>query len=149
MTATARLDGDELIATRTIAAPLDDVWDAFTKTEHLAAFWGGDHATVRPDSVTVDLRPGGSFELDTEAPNGRTTRLRFVYDVVSPTTLLAFTEPTKGIVTTVRLDPHPTGTTVTVQQRRLPPELRTSQAANGLRAILDALAHHLSSDPAQ
>ena len=31
----------------------------------------------------------------------------------------------------------------TVHQRRLPPELRTAQAADGLAAILDALAAHL------
>lgn len=143
MTATVQLDGDELIATRTIAATLDAVRDAFTKPEHLACFWGGDHATVAPGSVTVDLRPGGSFELDTEAPDGRTTKLRFVYDEVHAPTLLVFTEHAQGIVTTVQLDASTAGTTVIVHQRRLPPELRTPQAANGLRAILDALARHL------
>ena len=143
MTATVRLDGDELIASRMIAATLDDVWGAFTKPEHLAGFWGGDHATVAPGSVTVDLRPGGSFELDTEAPDGRTTKLRFVYDEVHAPTLLVFTEHAHGIVTTVQLNADPAGTTVIVHQRRLPPELRTPQAANGLRAILDALARHL------
>jgi len=93
--------------------------------------------------VTVDLRPGGSFELDTEAPDGRTTKLRFVYDEVHAPTLLVFTEPAQRIVTTVQLDASTAGTTVIVHQRRLPPELRTPQAASGLRAILDALARHL------
>ena len=143
MTATAQLDGDELIASRTIAATLDDLWDAFTKPEHLARFWGGDHATVAPGSVTVDLRTGGAFELDTEAPDGRIAKLRFVYDEVHAPTLLIFTEHAQGIVTTVQLNAVTAGTTVIVHQRRLPPELRTPQAANGLRAILDALARLL------
>ncbi len=143
MTATVRLDGDELIARRTIAAPLDEVWDAFTKPEHLVCFWGGDHATVRAGSVIVDLRPGGSFELDTQASDGRSSMLRFVYDEVRAPTLLVFTERSHGIVTTLQLAEDPAGTAVTVHQRRLPPQLRTSQAANGLLTILNALARHV------
>lgn len=149
MTATVQLDGDELIASRTIAATLGDTWDAFTKPEHLACFWGGDHATVVPGSVTVDLRPGGSFELDTEAPDGRTTKLRFVYNEIHAPALLVFTEHAQGIVTTMQLNASPAGTAVTVHQRRLPPELRTPQAASGLRAILDALARHLETEGAR
>lgn len=147
MTATVRRVGDELIASRTFAATLDEVWEAFTKPEHLSCFWGGDHAVVAARSVTVDLRPGGAFELDSQSPDGRTTRLRFVYDEVQAPTLLTFTEPRQGIVTTVQLKADLGGTTVVVHQRRLPPELRTSQAANGLRAILDALARHIDTRP--
>jgi len=139
MTAGIHLDGDQLIATRLIAAEPDLVWEAFTTPAHLAAFWGGRHATVPPDSVAVDLRVGGSFELETERPDGRRHPLRFRYEVVEPPTRLVLSEPRTGITTDIRLRPSGTGTTVVVHQRRLPPELRTEQAGTGLAGILERL----------
>lgn len=140
MTTHARLDGDQLIATRHLDAEPALVWAAFSTPEHLAAFWGGDHATVPPGSVTVDLRAGGWFELETRGPDGSGRRLRFRYDVVEPPQLLVLTEPHSGITTEIRLTPSGAGTTVVVHQRRLPPELRTEQARAGLAGILDRLA---------
>lgn len=91
----------------------------------------------------VDLRPGGEFVLDTRAPSGETRRLRFVYVSVLPPRELVFDEPVTGLRTTVNIQPAGDGTDITVHQRRLPPELRTTQAAQGLASILDALAEHL------
>ena len=139
----AELDGDELIARRHLPAGPDRVWTAFTTPASLAAFWGGSHATVPVESVTVDLRPGGEFALDTRAPSGAVRRLRFVYVSVTAPRELIFDEPVTGLRTTVTLHPAGDGTQLTVHQRRLPPELRTRQAADGLASILDALAAHL------
>jgi uncharacterized protein YndB with AHSA1/START domain len=140
---TAELHGDELIARRHLPAPPARVWAAFTSPASIAAFWGGSHATVPADSVTVDLRPGGEFALDTRGPDGTTHRLRFVYVSVAAPHELIFDEPVTGLRTTVTLKPADDGTDLTVHQRRLPPELRTKQAADGLAAILEALAAHL------
>lgn len=131
----AHLDGDQLIATRHLDAGLSLVWQAFTTPAHLAAFWGGNHATFPPDSVTVDLRAGGQLEIGT---------LSFRYELVQEPRRLVLAEPRTGILTDIRLDPAPGGgTTVTVHQRRLPPELRTGQARDGLAGILDKL-HELT-----
>lgn len=139
MTSRVEVDGDELIATRVVDADQQLVWHAFTEPEHLAAFWGGRHATVPAESVIVDLRPGGTFELRTLGPDGAAHPLHFVYDVVEAPSRLVFTEASTGIVTTVRLDPTGTGTTVTIHQRRVPPELRGPQAMSGLAGMLDHL----------
>jgi uncharacterized protein YndB with AHSA1/START domain len=145
MTASADLDGDQLIATRHLDAEPALVWEAFTTPEHLAAFWGGHHATVPPDSVAVDLRVGGAFELATEGPDGHRHRLCFRYEVVEPPTLLVLSEARTGITTEIRLAPSGSGggssrgTTVVVHQRRLPPELRSEQARTGLAGILERL----------
>lgn len=139
----AELDGDELIARRRLPAAPERVWAAFTTAVSIAAFWGGSHATVAPESVTVDLRPGGEFTLETRAPNGATRRLRFVYVSLTAPTELVFDEPVTGLRTTVTIQPATEGTDLTVHQRRLPPELQTAQAADGLASILDALAAHL------
>jgi uncharacterized protein YndB with AHSA1/START domain len=146
VTARAELHGDELIARRHLAAEPARVWAAFTSPASIAAFWGGSHATVPPGSVTVDLRPGGEFTLDTRAPGGAPRRLRFVYVLVAAPHELVFDEPVSGLRTTVRLEPAGDGTDLTVHQRRLPPNLRTAQAADGLASILDALAAHLGKE---
>ncbi|WKU06890.1 SRPBCC domain-containing protein [Micromonospora sp. HUAS LYJ1] len=139
----ARLHGDELIAGRHLDVSPERVWAAFTSPASIAAFWGGSHATVPPGSVAVDLRRGGEFTLDTRAPDGRTRTLRFVYVRVAAPHELVFDEPVTGLRTTVTLRPAADGTDLTVHQRRLPAELRTARAADGLAAILDALAAHL------
>jgi uncharacterized protein YndB with AHSA1/START domain len=143
MTMRADLRGDELIAERHLSATPERVWAAFTSRASIAAFWGGSHATVPPESVTVDLRPGGEFALDTRAPDGTTRRLRFVYVSLAAPHELVFDEPVTGLRTTIELRRAGDGTNLTVHQRRLPPELRTAQATDGLASILDALAAHL------
>lgn len=139
MTASVELDGDQLIATRHLDADPALVWEAFTTPEHLAAFWGGHHATVPPDSVAVDLRVGGTFELETTGADGSSKRLRFRYEVVEAPTRLVLAESRTGITTEIRLQPTGSGTTVVVHQRRLPPELQTEQARAGLAGILEQL----------
>jgi uncharacterized protein YndB with AHSA1/START domain len=142
----SHLDGDQLIATRRLAAPVDLVWKAFTTPGHLAAFWGGDHATIPAESVTVDLRVGGTFELETRAVGsphpGR--RLVFRYEQIHAPNFLVLTEPLSGLVTTIRLESDRDHTVITVHQNRLPPELRNDEARLGLAGILDALAHVVS-----
>ena len=139
MRAEAVLDGDLLVASRHLDAEPLLVWELFTTPAHLAAFWGGDHAVVSPDSVVVELRVGGVFELETRGPDGGTHRLRFSYEVVEPPTRLVLIEPRSGLTTEIRLEPRDGGTTVVVHQRRLPPELRTEQARAGLAGILRRL----------
>jgi uncharacterized protein YndB with AHSA1/START domain len=139
MTTRVTLDGDQLIATRHFHAEPALVWEAFTTPEHLAAFWGGQHATVPVDSVSVHLCVGGTFKLDTLGADGSRHPLRFRYEIVDPPTRLVLAEPSTGITTEIRLQPSGSGTTVVVHQRRLPPHLRTQQARWGLAAILQRL----------
>jgi uncharacterized protein YndB with AHSA1/START domain len=149
MRASVGLHGDQLIATRHLDAEPGLVWEAFTTPEHLAAFWGGHHATVPLDSVIVDLRVGGTLEMETKGADGSRHPLRFRYEIVDAPTRLVLAEPRTGITTEIRLQPSGSGTTVVVHQRRLPPELQTEQARTGLAGILerlDALVRELSSD---
>ena len=139
MTASVDLDGDQLIARRHFDAEPALVWAAFTTPEHLAAFWGGHHATVPPDSVVVDLRVGGTFELETRGADGSSHPLCFRYEIVDAPTRLVLAEPRTGITTEIRLQPSGSGTTVVVHQRRLPPELQTERARTGLAGILERL----------
>lgn len=139
MTARVILNGDQLIATRYLDAEPTLVWEMFTTPEHLAAFWGGEHATVPPDSVTVDLRVGGTLALETRGADGSRHPLCFRYEIIEAPTRLVFAEPRTGLTTEIHLQPTGTGTTVVIHQRRLPPELQTERARTGLAGILERL----------
>lgn len=139
MTARVTLDGDQLIATRYLDAEPALVWEAFTRPEHLASFWGGDHATVPPESVAVELHVGGTFELETRGADGASRALRFRYETIDAPARLVLVEPRTGITTEIGLQPTGAGTTVVVHQRRLPPELQTEGARAGLAGILERL----------
>jgi uncharacterized protein YndB with AHSA1/START domain len=47
--------------TRTFAAPVEAVFDAWVTPASFAAWFGGSGATVPVESVTMDARPGGSW----------------------------------------------------------------------------------------
>ncbi len=53
----------ELTLTRTCDAPRQLVWDAYTVPEQLAKWWGPSIMHTPLETITVDLRPGGAFNL--------------------------------------------------------------------------------------
>ena len=57
--ATAR----EITITRVFDAPRELVWKAWTEPEHLARWWGPEGRSTPIDSITLDVRPGGTFRL--------------------------------------------------------------------------------------
>ena len=57
--ATAR----EITITRVFDAPRELVWKAWTEPEHLARWWGPQGRSTPADSITLDVRPGGTFRL--------------------------------------------------------------------------------------
>ena len=58
----------ELLITRTLNAPIELVWEAFTNPEHVANWWGPNGFTNT--IYTMDLRPGGLWELVMHGPDG-------------------------------------------------------------------------------
>ena len=53
----------EIRITRVFDAPRQLVWQAWTDPEHLARWWGPRGRTTPVDSVTLELRPGGTFRV--------------------------------------------------------------------------------------
>lgn len=140
---------DHLIATRLLKAAPDVVWRALTTPQHLAAFWGGRHATVPVDSVSVDLRVGGSFTVTTVGPTGNSHRLHFTYTEIDQPWRIGFTEPETGIITSIDLEPQGDRTLLTIHQRRVPPALVGEQARRGLSGILQQLDQLVAGLPAR
>jgi uncharacterized protein YndB with AHSA1/START domain len=72
-----------IIQTREFDAPRDLVWEAMTKPEHVAQWWGprGMKTTV----AQLDVRPGGKWRIVHTAPDGRSITFHGEYrDVVPP-----------------------------------------------------------------
>ena len=78
----------EIAVSRTFPAPRDLVFQAWTDPEQIPAWWGPEHFTVPPESVEVDLRPGGRYDLTMVDPQGNRYPVRQQLTEVDPPSLL-------------------------------------------------------------
>lgn len=79
---------DEFTISRIFKAPRQKVWDAWTKPELLALWFGpkGSKATL----VSADIRPGGMVHSYMDAPDGGRLWAKFVYREVVPPSRLVY-----------------------------------------------------------
>lgn len=58
----------ELMVSRVFNAPVELVWEMWTKPEHISQWWGPEGFT---NTITkMDMRPGGSWNLTMHGPDG-------------------------------------------------------------------------------
>jgi len=58
----------ELTISKTLNAPVELVWEAWTKPEHIANWWGPNGFT---NTITkMDINPGGEWNLVMHSPDG-------------------------------------------------------------------------------
>ena len=127
MTAEAR----EITITRVFDAPRERVWRAWTEPAELARWWGKRGWSTPPESVTLDVRPGGVFRLNSiNDEDGREMPLETTFRAVVEPELLAFGE---ARVTFTELGDDRTEMTAEM--------LRT--ATGGLASAFDRLTDHL------
>jgi uncharacterized protein YndB with AHSA1/START domain len=90
---------DDLVISRTLAAPRDLVWKAWTEPERLAQWWGPKGCTIRV--AKLDVRPGGMFHYAMQFKPDHDIWGRFVYrEIESPERLVfvnSFSDATGGI----------------------------------------------------
>lgn len=61
-------DNRTLTLERTFSAPIELVWEAWTKPEHIANWWGPKGMELKV--VEHDFREGGSWKFSMEMPDG-------------------------------------------------------------------------------
>ena len=72
----------ELIIIRKINAPVELVWEVWTKPEHIANWWGPDGFT---NTITkMEVRPGGVWELVMHGPDGTDYPNKSIFKEVLP-----------------------------------------------------------------
>jgi len=92
--------GKEFVITRTLDAPREVVFKAWTEAERLAQWWGPKGCAIEVGKLEV--RPGGTFLYCMKMPNGSVMWGKFVYrEIVAPERLVfvnSFTDDTGKII---------------------------------------------------
>ena len=70
----------ELLITRTLNAPVDLVWEAWTNPEHIAKWWGPNGFTNT--ITTMDMKPGGEWILTMHGPDGTDYKNKSIFKEV-------------------------------------------------------------------
>ena len=88
--ATVTHDGNQLVITRTFAAPAALVYEAMTKPEHIRQWWGAGHGEVTV--CEVDLRVGGKWHFAMGDPDGDGVSFSGEYRELDPPGRMVHTE---------------------------------------------------------
>ncbi len=100
MTTQENIKDRTLTLKRTIPAPIESVWDAFTKAEHIAQWWGPKGIQVH--IAKHDFRIGGQWRYTMEMADGHTFVSDGTYSDIEPPTKLVtsadFQPMTIGVV---------------------------------------------------
>jgi uncharacterized protein YndB with AHSA1/START domain len=140
----------EIAVSRTFQAPRDLVFQAWTDPDQLTVWWGPEHFTVPRESVNVDLRPGGRYELTMIDPSGKEYPVRQVIREVDPPSMLVlFHEPMPDFgmleAITTRVEFHEDGDHTRVDITSGPYDAEMGpNAGKGWEQMLDKLASLLS-----
>jgi uncharacterized protein YndB with AHSA1/START domain len=123
------------------------LFDCMTKPEHLTHFWGPDGTTTPMDGITVDLRPGGTFEtVMVSRADGSQYTMRATYLDVQRPARLAWVEPEVqgGMRTTITFTDIGGGRTeVVTHQTNVPPGYANPEARKGFETSLRRFAEYI------
>jgi glutathione S-transferase len=131
-----------LVVRRTLRAPAERVFAAWTTPELLMKWWGP--ADVTCTAAEVDLRAGGAYRIANRFPDGRVFWISGEFEVVEPPHRLVYTwrfadsKATERV--TVRFDAVPGGTEVVVTHERIGADSAREHHEAGWQGCLDGLA---------
>ena len=109
--------------TRTLAAPRELVFDALTKPEHFAIWFGTAALDVPQETLWMDVRPGGAFRAVMHLPDGNLIHWTGTYVEVEAPAHVAMTLSDQpgddaGVPVVFDLETVEGGTRLTVRQDR-------------------------------
>jgi uncharacterized protein YndB with AHSA1/START domain len=133
----------EIEITRVYQAPREQVWKAWTEPERIARWWGKRGWRTPPSSVTLDVRPGGAFRLNSISDSdGREMPLDAVYvEVDEPERLVFGRGDERATVTFADLGDGRTEMTFRTTMEAT--EALRDRAAAGMASAFDRLAEQL------
>jgi uncharacterized protein YndB with AHSA1/START domain len=133
----------DITITRVFDAPRERVWAAWTDPAQIAVWWGRRGWSTPAESVTLDVRPGGVFRLNSiNDDDGREMPLDTTYREVVEPERLAFGDAT---VTFTDLGDGRTEMVFRTVVDMPDETKRTAEA--GLASAFDRLSDHLESKP--
>jgi uncharacterized protein YndB with AHSA1/START domain len=138
-----------VLITRIFDAPREQVFKAWTDPGEVAAWYGPAHMDVPRDSVRIDARVGGRWEV-MMVPRGGGEGFAIGYEIlelVEPELLVMRSDPMpghpQGTVVRIQLHDHGPRTRMTLSDGPFPAAGR-AHAEAGYEGALDKLAAHLA-----
>jgi uncharacterized protein YndB with AHSA1/START domain len=138
-----------LVVRRTIRAPREKVFAAWTEARHLIAWWG-PNAAVNCPSAEVDLRVGGRYRIANRFPDGRLLWIVGEFEVIEPPSRLVFSwklgdEAARAERVSVEFESRGAATEVIVTHERIADAATRAGHEQGWRGCLDGLARYAES----
>ena len=152
-TSAATTSDREIVITRVFDAPRELVWDAWTKPEHIAQWWGPNGFTNTIEEM--DVRPGGVFRLVMHGPDGTDYPNRIIFREVTKPEHLEYSHGSgtdDGVAdfeVTVTFGVQGKGTRITMRSVFVTKEARDHMvnefgAIEGAKQTLERLAQYLA-----
>lgn len=141
-------DPTSLTLKRTIEAPVEEVYAAWTDPEIIATWFTGDHAKSC-EVHEADVRVGGRYDFEMHMPSGDTHRVRGVYREVLPNEKLVFTwawisTPERESLVAVELKGKGDATLLTLTHTRFADQTARDNHLKGWIGCLDKLEKRLA-----
>lgn len=137
--------------TRTLAAPREIVFDALTKPEHFAVWFGTAQVDVPQETLSMDVRPGGAFRAVMHLPDGQLINWAGTYVEVDPPAHLAMTITDQpgddaGLPVIFDLESVDGGTQLTIRQDRADfSDEQVAATIDGYNAFIDDMVEVVES----
>jgi uncharacterized protein YndB with AHSA1/START domain len=151
---TETTSAQEIEITRVYEAPRELLWRAWTEPEELVQWWGPSGWSTALDTVTMEVRPGGTFRLTSVSDEGAEMPVVGVYrEVVEPERLVLEEPPEQnwheGSVSVVTFRDLGEGRTEVALRATIQTtdEMRVA-AERGMHGTFDRLAEHLAREEA-
>jgi uncharacterized protein YndB with AHSA1/START domain len=93
------IENRQLKISRIFKAPVELVWEAWTKPEHIANWWGPNGFTTTIHKM--DFKEGGEWKLTMHGPEGTNYPNRSVYKEIIPLKKIVFEHFNPNFITTV------------------------------------------------
>ena len=92
----------ELLLTRTLNAPIDIVWEAWTKPDHIAKWWGpnGFITTI----IKMDIQAGGEWDLIMHGPDGKDYKNHSIFKEVIPNKKIVYEHFSPNFTATIQFE---------------------------------------------
>ncbi len=136
-------DAVTLVARRLVKAPVERVFEIWTRAEELVRWWGP--RGVECVGAEVDLRVGGAYRIGNRFQDGRVVWIVGAFQAVEPPTKLVYSwrlepGPERLERVTVHFEPRNGATEVIVVHDRIPTRNAREGHAAGWDGCLERLA---------
>ena len=137
----------ELLLTRTLNAPIDLVWEAWTNPEHIAKWWGPNGFTNT--ITTMDMKPGGEWNLVMHGPDGKDYKNHSIFKEVISHKKIVFDHVAPNFTATIEFEARGEQTHLTWHMlfetvEQFIQVVKTFKADDGLKQNVDKLNAYLA-----